>query len=185
MTTALPGKSTQVYAEILDGANLFVNGKVLAVDPSMGSHSSMPGWALYDAGELVTSGILNINPDGAKWERLQQVYRQLRSLSIEFQIDACVYENVPVSAHAGRSQVSHASLLMAVGVTMAAVVARVFVGIPPIVWKCRASEDYVKSDEQDAIQMGRIVIEMAQLILSKQAVDSNKKPPAGKRKARS
>jgi Holliday junction resolvasome RuvABC endonuclease subunit len=167
MTIKLPGKDSQVYKEIAHGANLLVHGKVLAVDPSMGSHSSMPGWALYDAGELIQSGVLDINPDGTKWERLKEVYRQLRNMSLEHRIDACIYENVPVSAHAGRSQVSHASLLMAVGVTMSAVDARVFVGIPPIVWKCRASEGYIKGDEEDARQLGRIVIEMATEIIRK------------------
>jgi hypothetical protein len=85
-------------------------------------------------------------------------------MSKQYTIDVCVYEQVPVSAHGGRSQVSHASLLMAVGVTMAAVDARMFIGIPPVTWKKHASPGYVKGDEQDAIEMGRIVIEMAKAL---------------------
>jgi hypothetical protein len=53
---------------------------------------------------------------------------------------------------------------MAVGVTIAAVDARAFIGIPPICWKKYIRDDYRKSDEADAIEMGRIVIEMAQLL---------------------
>ena len=157
----LPGKSTIIYSELVAARKLLLKGNVLSIDPSIGSLSSMPGWALYQGGELVSSGCLEIDPKGAKWERLKEVYRLLRNMSKQHTIDVCVYEQVPVSAHGGRSQVSHASLLMAVGVTMVAVDARAFIGIPPITWKKHVSSDYVKGDEEDAIQMGRIVIEMA------------------------
>jgi hypothetical protein len=157
----VPGKKTQIYSNIQDAAVIITEGIVLACDPSIGSQSSMPGWAVYDAGEYVDAGVLNIDPTGTKWERLKEVYRQFRNLSRRFMVDACVYEEVPVSAHGGRSQVSHASLLYAVGVTMAAVDARKFIGIPPVTWKRFVSEYYVKSDMQDAIEMGQIVIDMA------------------------
>jgi len=160
----LPGKKTNIYADIRKSTKLLLDGIVLACDPSMGSLSSQPGYAVYEAGVLVASGTLDIDPSGEKWERLKEVYRQLRNLSMGWGVDACVYEQVPVSAHNGRSQVSHASLLMAVGVTMAAVDARVFIGIPPITWKKYVSPDYVKSDAEDARQMGRIVIDMAREI---------------------
>lgn len=161
----LPGKKTQIYADIHEARNVIAHGIVLSVDPSIGSTSSMPGFAVYSAGELVTSGVLVIDPHASRWKRLKDVYRQLRNLSKQYGVDACVYELVPVSAHGGRSQVSHASLLMAVGVTIAAVDARAFVGIPPISWKKYAREDYKKTDEADAIEMGRIVIDMAALMI--------------------
>ena len=160
----LPGKNTQIYSEIYEGRKLLVRGIVLAVDPSIGSKSSMPGFAIYSNGELLTSGTLRIDATMSQSARLKEVYRQLRNLSKEYKVDACVYEKVPVSAHGGRSQVAHASLLMAVGVTLAAVDARVFVGIPPTSWKKYAREDYTKTDEADAVEIGRIVIEMAELL---------------------
>lgn len=165
----LPGKKTQIYSDIHEARNVIAHGVVLSVDPSIGSTSSMPGFAIYSAGELVTSGALVVDPHAPRWKRLKEVYRQLRNLSKQYGVDACVYELVPVSAHGGRSQVSHASLLMAVGVTIAAVDARAFVGIPPVSWKRYAREDYKKTDEADAVEIGRIVIEMAQLLISQEA----------------
>lgn len=167
MSSSLPGKDTKIYAAIASAATMLVRGDVLVIDPSVGSHSSMPGWSYWQSGELITSGTLSIDPNEEKWVRLKQVSAALRQLSKQFPCDVCVYEDVPVSAHAGRSQVAHATLLMAVGVTMASVDARLFVGMPPVVWKKRVNADYVKSDEADALEIGRIVIEMATEILQK------------------
>lgn len=140
-------------------------GVVLVVDPSMGSSSSLPGWAVYSGGDLADSGVLEVHTEGPRWHRLKEVYRQLENLSKAWLPMVCVYEEIPVSAHGGRSQVSHASLLLALGVTMAAVEADGFVGIRPSSWKKFISDGYVKSDEQDAIEMGRIVIDMANEML--------------------
>lgn len=171
MSSTLPGKQTQVYTNIRNACGELVNGVVLVVDPSIGSTSSMPGWAAYIGGVLQDSGTLQIDLPQAtetpRWTRLRQVYQQLSRMSAAWKPDVCIYEEVPVSAHSGRSQVSHASLLNAVGVTMAAIEAPSFVGIPPITWKKFVTADYVKSDEQDAVEMGRIVIAMAREILIK------------------
>lgn len=142
-----------------------VRGVVLVVDPSMGSSSSLPGWAVYSGGDYADSGVLEVHTEGSHWHRLKEVYRQLENLSKAWLPGVCVYEQIPVSAHAGRSQVSHASLLMALGVTMAAVEADGFVGIAPVSWKRFISPGYIKSDEADAVEMGRIVIAMANEML--------------------
>lgn len=167
MSDILPGKKTQVYANIREAALGLTRGFVLVVDPSMGSASSLPGYAVYAAGDLIDSGVLQVHTEGTRWHRLKEVYRQLENLSTAWNPSVCVYEEIPVSAHAGRSQVSHASLLLALGVTMAAVEAEAFVGIPPITWKKFVSPEYIKGDEQDAIEMGRIVIAMARELLIK------------------
>lgn len=161
MSELLPGKKTQIYQHIRDACKELVEGVVLVVDPSIGSSSSLPGYAVYRAGVLLDSGVLEVHVDGTRWHRLKEVYRQLENLSKAWAPDVCVYEEIPVSAHGGRSQVSHASLLLALGVTMAAIEAPAFIGIAPQSWKRLVSADYVKSDEQDAIEMGRIVIDMA------------------------
>jgi hypothetical protein len=163
----LPGKDTEIYRSVRSNLKYIIEGSILCLDPSMGSMSSQPGYAVYRAGKLVESGKLNIDPRGEKWERLHELHRQLRNLSRRIVPDLCLYENVPVSAHGGRSQVSHASLLMAVGVTLAAVEADAFIGITPMVWKSRIRDTYVKSDEADAIEFGWITIEIAKLIAQK------------------
>lgn len=161
----LPGKKTQVYEAIRENCLALTRGVVLVVDPSMGSSSSLPGWAVYSGGDYADSGVLQVHTEGTRWARLKEVYRQLENFSAAWNPDVCVYEEIPVSAHAGRSQVSHASLLMALGVTMAAVEAQGFVGIRPVSWKKFTSPGYIKSDEADAVEMGRIVIEMANEML--------------------
>ncbi len=161
----LPGKDSKIYGYIRDNIKQLIAGTVLVIDPSIGSASSMPGWSLYKQGVLVRSGTLRIDSTKENWEKLRELHRLLRNLSLAEQPDLCIYENVPVSAHGGRSQVSHAVLLMAVGVTMCAVQADRFLGLAPNVWKSKVRDSYVKSDENDAIEMGWIAIEMAKEIL--------------------
>jgi hypothetical protein len=163
----LPGKDTEIYRSVRSNLKYIIEGTMLCIDPSLGSMSSQPGYAVYRAGDLIESGTLHINPKGEKWERLRELHRLLRNLSKRVNPDILCYENVPVSAHGGRSQVSHASLLMAVGVTLAAVEADAFIGITPMVWKSRIRDTYVKSDEADAIEFGWITIEIAKLIAQK------------------
>ena len=161
MNTSLPGKTSQIYAEIAAALPLLLKGNVMSIDPSVGSDSSMPAFAIYIEGELHTSGVLNIDKKKPTWYKLKQVYRQIRNLSKQYKPDVCVYERVPVSAHGGRSQVSHATLLMASGVVIAACDARAYVGIMPITWKKYIDSNYVKSDEADAIYIGKVTIQLA------------------------
>ena len=161
----LPGESTKIYQAIRDNIKPILTGTMLVIDPSIGSMSSMPGWALSQAGVLVYSGTLKIDPTMENWEKLRELHRLLRNMSLDFQPDICCFEQVPVSAHGGRSQVSHATLLMAVGVTMCAVQADRFIGLAPNMWKPKVRSTYVKSDENDAKEMAWIAIEIAKEIL--------------------
>jgi hypothetical protein len=159
----LPGKDTQIYKDVRNNLRAIIEGTMFVVDCSIGSMSSQPGWAIYQSGEYVSSGVLHIDPRGEKWTRLHELHRLLRNKSLEAQPDICVFEQVPVTGH-GRNQTSHASLLYAVGVTMAAVQADAFIGLTPIVWKSRVRPGYVKSDERDALEMGYIMVEIARAI---------------------
>lgn len=165
--STLPGKKTAAYGAIRENCLGLTRGTVLVVDPSIGSQSSLPGWAVYGAGDLVDSGVIPMDVTESRPYRLRAVFNKLENLTVAWQPSVVVYEEVPVMAHAGRSQVSHASLLNAVGVTLAAthLPGVGYVGIQPIVWKKRVTAEYVKSDEQDAIEIGRITIAMAHEIL--------------------
>lgn len=170
MSDTLPGKKTAAYEAIRENCLGLTRGVVLVVDPSIGSASSLPGWAVYGGGDsLLDSGVIPMDTSESRPYRLRAVFNKLENLTVAWQPSVIVYEEVPVMAHAGRSQVSHASLLNAVGVTLAAthLPGVGYVGIQPIVWKKRVSDTYVKSDEQDAVEMGRIVIEMAHEIMEK------------------
>ena len=160
----LPSKGSNIFEAIRKSRKPLVSDTVLVVDPSIGSRSSAPGWAVYQVGKLVESGILIIDSEAPKWERLRELHRQLRNLSKKWDPYVCVYEDVPVTAHGGRSQVGHASLLMAVGVVLAAIDAPNFVPMPPVSWKRWVRPEYEKGDEQDAIEIGWITIEMARNI---------------------
>lgn len=154
-------KTSQTYKEIREYTELLITGRVISIDPSMGSSSSMPGWAVYNAGELVGSGTINLQEVGGHGIRLNTLYSELLHLSVLYKPQVLVFEKIPVSAHNGRSQVSHASLLMALGVTLAAFPVIPQVGIMPISWKKMVRDTYRKGDEEDAIEMGWIVIKSA------------------------
>ncbi len=156
-------KTSQTYKEIRENAVLLVSGTVLSIDPSIGSYSSMPGWAVYEAGELVESGRLELDPSLPIPLRLSRLVRKLALLPVP---DILVYEKLPVSAHGGgRSQVGHASLLMALGATLSVYGELPTVGIMPISWKKLVRPEYVKGDEADAIEIGHIVVTSAKDIL--------------------
>jgi hypothetical protein len=159
-----PSKGSNIHAAVTAAKRALIDGTALIIDPSIGSRSSMPGYAVYVAGKLTESGTLRINPDESKWERLREVHRQLRNISKLHDPDVLVYEDVPVTAHGGRSQVSHASLLMAVGAALAAVDCPHVVPMPPSSWKRWARPEYEKGDEADAVEIGWVTIEMAKNI---------------------
>jgi len=154
-------RTSQTYKEIRENTELLMRGTVISIDPSMGSSSSMPGWAVYEAGDLIASGIINLQETGGHGIRLNTLYDQLLYLNTKYEPQILVFEKIPVSAHGGRSQVSHASLLMALGVTLAAFPLLPQVGIMPISWKKMVRDTYTKGDKEDAIEMGWIVIKTA------------------------
>lgn len=168
------GKTTQVYEQASKCTQFLLGGVVIAVDPSIGSTSSMPGYAVYRAGQLVESGILSVHPGNSVPHRLNQVSVKLRQLYNEYIPDVLVYEDIPAQRHGG-SAVSHASLLKAVGAVLSVAGPEYYVGIFPVTWKRLVSPGYVKSDEQDAIELGRIVIELAKRIEEERKQDAENK----------
>ena len=155
---------TKCYEEILTGT-------ILCVDPSSGSGSSMPGYALYEAGELQEHGIVDILKVG------QKVQNRLRELAISFRddfdkVDVLVIEDIPPIHGGGRGRFgsqmkSHASLLKSVGCIIGAVDSDHVVSIHPRVWQKWKDENYVKSDHADATYIGIAAIEMSKMIKEK------------------
>lgn len=172
-------KSSQTYEELRQNASALIGGIVLCIDPSIGSMSSMPGFAVYVKGTLTESGTLEIDPSGSIWSRLQQLSHGMRKLIRSFDPDVLVYEKVPVSAHSGRSQVSHASLLYSVGAILSISGPVGYVGLMPVSWKPLVRPEYVKGDREDAVEIGWIAIEEAKRIR-----DTNPKRKYGQRKGK-
>lgn len=154
-------KTSQTYKEIRENSDLLLKGPVLIIDPSIGSTSSMPGYAVYTKGELLASGILKLDPTGPIGTRLNALYTSLKMLEYVYSPAVLGYEKIPITAHGGRSQLSQTSLLMALGVTQMAFHSIPQVGIMPISWKKMVRDTYRKGDEEDAIEMGWILIRTA------------------------
>jgi len=134
-------------------------GYMLCLDPSCGSSSSMPGYAIYRAGEFVESGVIYVVPQWPLHIRLQAIGQCLRS---EFgEPDVAVVESIPVRAIGrGRSRRGHASLLQAVGAMICSVNCSNVIYIDPRIWHRHTQEGWSKGDASDAQAMGNCVIEI-------------------------
>lgn len=161
------------YSEVL-------NGNLLAIDPSSGSTSSMPGYAIYRCGILVDSGFIQLTANTRLHQRLHQLMECLRVDFLEAEsIDVVAVEYIAMKNYKGsgtrHSAVSLLPLQRSVGVVQA-----VFGGLPvievaPISWKKYAEPDQVKTDEFDAIGIGRCVVEVSKLEQDKIATKSKLK----------
>jgi len=138
-----------------------LTGTVLAIDPASGG-SSMPGYAVYKGGQLVQSGTIAVKPHLMLNVRLRLIADVLRN---ELPVpDVFVIEDI----RRIRGIFSGASvdiLFKGIGAIMSAVTCDKFIEIPPTVWTKTVEANYKttrKSDEQDAIEIGRFAIEYAQ-----------------------
>lgn len=155
------GNKTRAYADIEQNVKGLIEGQVVCLDPSIGSSSSMPGWAVYRAGELIASGILEISPKDSIPDRLRMLYNHMRRLYDQYPPDVLVYEDVPAQRQGGGNAVAHASLLKASGVILCVPGPTGHVGLMPVSWKAEARESYRKSDVNDAIELGYVAIQVA------------------------
>lgn len=145
-------------AEAKKWRQLILNGTVLAVDPSSGSYTktngqSYPGYALFKAGKLVDSGIIEMDgKDTDIWERLRELYDCLHK---EFpKPDVLVVEQI-------RGGFAHQYLKWSVAVIATAVRAPVVIEMNVKIWKSYVDTSYLKTDEQDAIWIGKALLRIA------------------------
>jgi hypothetical protein len=140
----------------------------------------MPGFARFNSGDLIDSGTIEINPKLLIQDRLYHLSNELLYLGL---CDILLIERI-------RGNTAHEYLRWAVGVTIAAIRPKTVLEIPTTVWKreARATEDYVKGDEQDAIMMGKAVIRKAREVIDVQyseSVSRNTETPTRVRSKRS
>jgi hypothetical protein len=157
----IPNKTTVLYKQIRREWELLVTGRVIAIDPSCGSSSSMPAYAIYEQGRLLESSIIRLEPDLPLHKRLYTLRHRLDMIS---PTDILIYEEIPPVRFYGNGRTSagsQSSLLKSVGVVLASIKADVAIGMRPSVWKKLTQASYVKSDRADAEEMGRIAIEIA------------------------
>lgn len=146
-----------------------LEGTVLVIDPSSGSELSVPGFALFQNQTLVESGTLEISRTKRSYERLREL---ALVLGASFgPLDALVVEYIPPfmssKGQGGFRTQAVVNLHRAVGVIMACTTWKVLLQITPGTWhawvKRNVGEDYVKSDERDAIAMGMTIFSLAKL----------------------
>lgn len=137
-------------------ANQILTGRVLAIDPASGG-SSLPGWAIYEGGQFVAGGVIELRSRDPIDKRLQVLMKRLQ---LDFtDIDVLALEKI-------RGRSSHEYLKWSVGVTIASCNAPHFIEVPSALWRAIRPENYVKTDAADAALIGRVVVLVAEEIQS-------------------
>lgn len=137
-----------------------LHGSMLSIDPSIGSSNSQPGFAVWEAGELLDSGIIQLGT-AAGGSVASRLYAFRTCLEQDFQQpDVLVLErivlNVKVASYCNSSVIK---MNQAIGVAMSQWGCPV-IAVSPMSWKAAAKkwDAYEKSDEHDAIALGLCVI---------------------------
>lgn len=121
-----------------------LKGRVLAVDPG----SVCMGWALFDKGELIRSGEVAAHPKNKPHKRVISIVHDLCE-ETKHAIDVlCIEQMFRYNP----------ALIWTVGAVIQAKEPELFVEVPTRIWQARLPNDYVKSDERDAIEIGKSVI---------------------------
>ena len=167
-------KTSGAYAAITEAKLPLTEGVVVSIDPSIGSSSSMPGYAVYVKGRLSTSGTFDMDINASMPLRSQQLAYYMRKLYNLYDPDVLVYEEIPLTG-VGRHIASHISLLKAVGIILSVSGPDYYIGMYPRSWKALARPGYVKSDVNDAIEIGYVAITQAEEIISQEGMKEKKR----------
>lgn len=154
-------KTSRAYSDIEANLKGILEGVVISIDPSIGSSSSMPGWAVYKAGDYVASGTFEIPAHRPLPEKLRRLAYHVRKLYDDYPADVLVYEDIPSQRYGMGNANAHASLLKALGAILSVPGPEGYVGIMPVSWKKLVRDTYQKGDEADAVEIGYVVIECA------------------------
>lgn len=155
--------NTKLYKDVSKCYDMALDGTLLAVDPSTGSGSSMPGYAVYRKGQLVESGIIQVNPYDKRNQKLFSIANSFRNEFAE--PDVLAIENVPpVQFKGGKmSPWSVAAIQRSIGAIIS-VFNCGYIEVAPKAWQRFKPEGYEKTDEWDAIAIGNCVIKTAEFI---------------------
>lgn len=167
----------KLYRSVRRCANQLVSGRVLAIDPSVGSSSSLPGYAIYIAGRLAEYGTIDIDISGSTYARLFELGRSLREDFEGEGFDVLVVEDIPFARYGARnndglkprSLEAQIPLHRAVGAVLSNVKVQDCVAVAPVTWHSFAPVDYVKSDAGDAVCLGYVAIEYAKYAIEEAA----------------
>jgi Holliday junction resolvasome RuvABC endonuclease subunit len=158
----IPVKSA-LYKAVTPHCEVLLTGTVLVIDPSIGSSSSAPGWAVYENSQLHGAGTIDTGGSHLPlWQRARNLADEIRALCDDYAPTLLVYEDIPATS--GFNANAQASLLKAVGIVLAASTTDDCLGVHPASWKNYVRATYNKGDEEDAIEIGYIVTQLARRI---------------------
>lgn len=166
--SALERDVKPVISELLEGT-------VLAFDPSSSSANSSPGYSLWKAGILLESGTLELPYGIPLHERLFNLREDILK---EFECpDLLVIERIaPMFAgSAGKFAGQPASVIAlhrSIGVIMSCFKTKVL-EISPVQWRRNISDDYPKSDANDAVMQAYCAIKEASRLLERRCPTSD------------
>lgn len=157
-------KTSKTYKKIQPIADIILNGKILAIDPSTGSQSSQPGYAWFEGGKLVESGEITVKVGEDRNVRLSEISRCIRE---DFdKPDVLIVEYIPPVTYGSglkMNKVSIMALQKAIGAIIGARLVDNFLEIPAASWRSWKPDNYIKSDEMDSICLGLCAIGLAEL----------------------
>lgn len=166
----MAAKKSKTLIQVETCIDKILNGTLLAIDPSIGSTKSSPGWALFINGQLAGSGLVRIDKTLPRNKKLYELNRQLKEDFLT--PDVVAVEDIPM-VQFNRSVPMNANSLgtlqRAVGAISSAWNIDAFIEVHPATWQRFKPEGYVKSDEMDSICIGLCVIGLAKEILEKQS----------------
>lgn len=131
--------------QVADLGDLVLTGSLLAIDP--GSRSL--GWAWFQGGEYMVSGTYKASSRTKPHERLCQIMEQLQN-----------WANPDVLAVEKMFKLNP-SLIWSVGASIVTVKPVQLIEVPIPIWKSLVPSTYEKSDETDAIYIGKAVLHHA------------------------
>ncbi len=141
-----------------------LHGRVISIDPSSGSHSSLPAYAVFREGKLVSADAIQVPK---QWlgsvnhtpHRLRVIGEHLRNLG---EFDLLVVECFHWRPNARTDPKSMQQLNQSVGCITSNTQWHFVLQILGFEWAKHRPADYVKSDIADAIHMGSWAIELAE-----------------------
>lgn len=141
-----------LYHRMAMASDVILNGTILCIDPSSGG-TSLPGFAIYEGGQLLTSGTVEFpKPKQDIYRRLPHLYEKVSKL-LPVPADILAIEEI-------HPKMSGQELQWAVGTSISAARALSTFQVPINLWKAvaKATDGYLKGDAMDAEMIGLAMI---------------------------
>lgn len=156
---------TKLDSRVASIRKSLLRGRILVIDPSSGSKESSPGYAEFINGKMVDCGIIEVPYSKKVHHRLRSIKDCLEAdFSTREPYDVLILENLTINQF---SKYRAGSLLIeSVGVFLACIPSDHVLYVAPASWRAyvkrKWGDAYEKSDMNDAIAMGELVMERAQ-----------------------